>query len=446
MKKLFTAVLLLTLCLTVSSFGQGNWHFVKVFPDTNFKANTGVHGIAVDKVGKILVQPYGTTDSIKDATSNTFRQVRQVFVFNPNGTPASFSGFKTVTLGSATDTLYNSGRGMRADADGNVVFCSFNTYYRINYSTGAGMGKVDAYPLVSAGVTGITPAFTSANEMFIGAVIPTQPIKIFDNTFTELGTAVADPPGFSRVLEVSKDGNDVYWCGYTTKKIYVYHSDLGTLGTYALKDSIAIGCQVESIGWNPKNHYLYFASGSVDSVDYGTPVVLPPYKVETWYGYDPATKTIKDSIEWNSHAYPGYNYSNVQLSPRPRGIAFSVSGDTAYLAGYNYERAPVQMFVRGTTGVEMLESAIPSGYTLSQNFPNPFNPSTEINFTLAKGGMTTLVVYDMLGREVATLVNENLVPGTYKSKFDASRLSSGTYIYTLTSGTFKMSQKMLLVK
>jgi len=104
------------------------------------------------------------------------------------------------------------------------------------------------------------------------------------------------------------------------------------------------------------------------------------------------------------------------------------------------------MFRRVVTSVEQVESGIPSGYTLSQNFPNPFNPSTEIHFTVAKGGITTLIVYDMLGREVATLVNENLAPGTYKSKFDASKLSSGSYIYTLTSGNFRMSQKMLLLK
>ena len=89
---------------------------------------------------------------------------------------------------------------------------------------------------------------------------------------------------------------------------------------------------------------------------------------------------------------------------------------------------------------------IPDGYALSQNYPNPFNPSTEIEFTLPKAGLTTLKVYDVLGKEVATLVNENLGVGTFKTSLDGSRLSSGTYIYTLSSGDSRISKKMLLVK
>jgi hypothetical protein len=444
MKKLLTVILVLTLIVTVQAFSAG-WQFAKVFPDTNFKPTAGVHGLAVDKAGKVWVQPFGNTDSIKDAVSNTFRPTRQVFVFNPNGTPASFSGFKTVTIGATKDTLYNSNRGMRTDADGNVVFCSFNLYYRMNYQTGAGIAKVDGYPSVTAGVTGITPAFTSANEMFAGAVIPTQPIQIFDNTFGALGTAVAAPPGFSRCLEVSKDGKDIYWCGYTTRRIYIYHSDLGTLGTYTLKDSIAVGCQVESIGWNKKDGLLYFASGNVDSTDYGSPTVDPPWKAETWYGYNVTTKTVKDSIVWNRAAYP-YLYNPVTAAPRPRVIDFSVSGDTAYVGGFNYANAAVQMFTRTATSVEPVSNVVPNSYTLAQNYPNPFNPATKIEFSITKAGLTTVKVYDLLGKEVATLVDENLAPGSYKTDFDASRLSSGTYIYTLTSGGTRMSKKMLLVK
>ena len=99
-----------------------------------------------------------------------------------------------------------------------------------------------------------------------------------------------------------------------------------------------------------------------------------------------------------------------------------------------------------TSSVDPIDDGIPSGYTLSQNYPNPFNPSTEIQFTLTSGGYTTLKVYDMLGKEVATLVNENLNPGTYKTKFDASRLASGTYVYTLTSNGTRLNNKMLLMK
>jgi parallel beta-helix repeat protein len=77
-------------------------------------------------------------------------------------------------------------------------------------------------------------------------------------------------------------------------------------------------------------------------------------------------------------------------------------------------------------------TALPNNYALSQNYPNPFNPTTTINYQLQKSGGVSLKVYDMLGREVATLVNENKGPGYYSAVFDASRLSSGTYIYRLS--------------
>jgi hypothetical protein len=90
--------------------------------------------------------------------------------------------------------------------------------------------------------------------------------------------------------------------------------------------------------------------------------------------------------------------------------------------------------------------SIPDQFTLSQNYPNPFNPSTMINFALPVSGMVTLKVYDMVGREVATLVNSYTNAGSYSVSFDASQLSSGMYFYKLQSGEFAQVKKMMLVK
>jgi len=92
------------------------------------------------------------------------------------------------------------------------------------------------------------------------------------------------------------------------------------------------------------------------------------------------------------------------------------------------------------------ENEVPQGYSLSQNYPNPFNPSTEIGYQLPATGHVSLVVYDLLGREVATLVNEIQSAGTYAEKFDARALSSGMYFYRLTSGSFSSARKMMLVR
>lgn len=99
-----------------------------------------------------------------------------------------------------------------------------------------------------------------------------------------------------------------------------------------------------------------------------------------------------------------------------------------------------------TIGIENLGNEMPSSYKLEQNYPNPFNPVTNIKFSIPKTGLVKLVVYDMLGKEVETLVNENLQAGTYKSDFDASGLSSGVYLYKLITDGYSQTRKMLLVK
>jgi hypothetical protein len=85
-------------------------------------------------------------------------------------------------------------------------------------------------------------------------------------------------------------------------------------------------------------------------------------------------------------------------------------------------------------------------FALSQNYPNPFNPSTQIRFSLPSSHVTRLTVYDMLGREVAVLVNGSMPAGAHSVTFDASGLSSGTYIYRLEAGGQVLTRRMTLVK
>ena len=104
-------------------------------------------------------------------------------------------------------------------------------------------------------------------------------------------------------------------------------------------------------------------------------------------------------------------------------------------------------------GINLISSEIPATYSLNQNYPNPFNPTTVISFQLTIAGQTTLKVYDILGKEVATLVNEKLNPGTYGVSFDGSNYSSGVYFYKLAivdplrrTDNFVETKKMILNK
>ncbi|MCU7493005.1 MAG: T9SS type A sorting domain-containing protein [Ignavibacteria bacterium] len=94
----------------------------------------------------------------------------------------------------------------------------------------------------------------------------------------------------------------------------------------------------------------------------------------------------------------------------------------------------------------MESETAPVEYALSQNYPNPFNPSTVINYEIPKTSRVTLKIFDMLGKEVTTLVNEYKEQGRYSVEFNASHLPSGTYIYELRANDFVKSGKMLLLK
>jgi len=103
--------------------------------------------------------------------------------------------------------------------------------------------------------------------------------------------------------------------------------------------------------------------------------------------------------------------------------------------------------VSGPTAVdENKEEGIPSTYELQQNYPNPFNPGTTIQFALPKASSVTLKLYDLLGREVATLVDGKLPPGVHKVIFDSRKLASGVYFYRLRADDFSQTRRLMLLR
>jgi predicted acyl esterase len=127
-----------------------------------------------------------------------------------------------------------------------------------------------------------------------------------------------------------------------------------------------------------------------------------------------------------------------------------------YMNPYNptYIQLPLIGFM--PIGIQPISSNVPDKYSLSQNYPNPFNPTTTIKFSIpahilsSRDALTRdlvlLRVYNILGKEIATLVNEKLQPGTYKVKFDGSNLPSGIYFYKLETENYRETRKMLLIK
>ena len=102
--------------------------------------------------------------------------------------------------------------------------------------------------------------------------------------------------------------------------------------------------------------------------------------------------------------------------------------------------------VKEPSSLEYTGNEIPEQFRLGQNYPNPFNPTTTIEFDLPAGSFVTLKIYSLQGKEVTTLISENLYPGTYQAEFTAGNLASGLYVYRLTAGSFLQTKKMSLVK
>jgi len=141
--------------------------------------------------------------------------------------------------------------------------------------------------------------------------------------------------------------------------------------------------------------------------------------------------------------------NNFAGSGRP---SVSVSGSKVHVVWYDYRDGsePEIYYKRNptgnVTGIENIGLDFPEEFMLEQNYPNPFNPSTTIQYAIPDGGFVTLKVYDVLGNELATLVNEEKYIGSYEVDFTAAGLSSGIYFYKLQAGSFVETKKMILIR
>ena len=146
--------------------------------------------------------------------------------------------------------------------------------------------------------------------------------------------------------------------------------------------------------------------------------------------------TTNNGGAWvTQYTAPAGNYTHV-IKSRSTGANYWAVKDNGRISSGNF----------GFTGIHPVSNEVSSDFSLKQNYPNPFNPSTNIKFNIPKESFVNIRVFDVLGRLVKDLVNENLKQGLYEINFGASDLNSGTYFYTLTAGNFNESKKMLLVK
>lgn len=143
-------------------------------------------------------------------------------------------------------------------------------------------------------------------------------------------------------------------------------------------------------------------------------------------------KTVDGGNNWSVFSTPMDSLNGMHFLNSTLGYAVGVRGR---ILRYGF---PI--------GINNISSEIPDNYSLHQNFPNPFNPRTVISFQAVGNSDVVLKVYDVMGREVQTLVNERLNPGTYEVNFEGTGLTSGVYFYKMTAGGFSETKRMILMK
>jgi photosystem II stability/assembly factor-like uncharacterized protein len=157
-----------------------------------------------------------------------------------------------------------------------------------------------------------------------------------------------------------------------------------------------------------------------------------------WFIGDQIIRSTNSGLNWNVMTTSfGTNFKDVFFIDTLTGWMVSNGG------------LIIKTTTGGITGILPISSEIPGHYSLSQNYPNPFNPTTKIKFQIPASGsvaQTFLYVYDILGREIATLVNQQLKPGTYEVEWDASVYPSGVYFYKLSTGDYFETKRMVLLK
>lgn len=430
MKKGISVLFVFLFVLSFSVYAQ--WSYQGPWPNDTYKG--GGHGIVVDPDGKIWQASYYKT------TWNG-KSVSPIFLFNPDGT--LLDTIFTVTTNGVTDTLGLGGgtsgtRGLAKDNEGNIIFVSSspNKIIKIDYQTRQGLAR----RLIGPDEIGSSPTKPSVSDdgtIYIGPVVGggTSAIATYDADLNYTGHAVEAPPNIARTMQVSPDGLTIYWTTFTGKMGIWLYTRADELSAFELTDSLFIdypdnlGMAIESVTIDRTTDLLWVSNDSRGS---------SVFTNLTWYGVNRTTFAIVDSFTLPDPD-PG------AADKYPRAIDFSNDGLSVYVSLFGTAFDRLYKFDK-VVGVEDQGEVVVNGYKLSQNYPNPFNPTTKINFELSSSGYTTLKIYDMLGNEVATLVQGELPSGSHSVNFNASNLASGTYLYQLNVNGTRITNKMVLLK
>lgn len=266
------------------------------------------------------------------------------------------------------------------------------------------------------------PLITDNSVLPMTSVMPDAPMLVGNGLQVETMEGTVPPPGWSII---NNDSNFTFWQ-------YIYTAVNGPSFPGARCIRINYYSYAENIGTKDILRTKVFNNVNPnDSIKFDWAHAQRP-------GYEDRL-TVKISVDGgNTFPYTIFDRQGAALGTVPPQSSSFVPTATqwgTFAARYG-----------AVTGLEPIGNFTPSKFELLQNYPNPFNPSTTIKYQIANNGYVSMKVYDILGKEVATLVNANLKAGQYELQFNANSLTSGVYFYKIITGNFTDVKKMILVK
>ena len=405
---------------------------------------TGVHTLVINMTG---VPQTNFTGMCWDGTTmygiSTSLTQSQIFSFNngvctPIGTPSPQCAGGIMLLGSlsAQSRLYT------------LDIVSDNSY-RINKTTGvftlAGPLGVD----INFGQDGSVDP--NDNTFYVAAYTTGPELRKFDTATGMLGPVLCTYPAQATGLALMSSANSFPVINACRNGL-----NLPIFNNFTVLDSVNVilgnGCNINDVNVRIDTVLHTWVGDLTFYIRKGTTGVKIINKVggsgDNFIGTvldDQATTPIASGTPPFTGSFQPSNPLSVLNGPWTSGywklaITDTAGGDTGVLKAW----CLVISYTCPTGGIQTVE--IPNYYSLSQNYPNPFNPVTSIKFSVPRSENVKLVVYDLLGKETAILVNEQKNPGIYKVSFDASGYASGVYFYSIQTPNFTQTKKMLLVK